>query len=223
ATPNTSTLKNPTVVYNNPGTFPATLTATNSAGNNSTTISAYITVTQPVVAPVAAFGASIVEGNFPLSVTFFDESANEPTSWSWSFPSATPSSSNEKNPTVVYENVGCHDVSLTVTNSGGGNTHTKPTFICIYDVGIEDNSSPLLFLTLSPNPNNGTFQLSAELETFQPLQIRISDVLGREIYTQTIETKHLEETIDLPNIASGMYFLSVKAEKILQTLPFVVK
>ncbi|MFK7904186.1 MAG: GEVED domain-containing protein, partial [Chitinophagales bacterium] len=74
ATPNTSTLKNPTVVYNNSGAFPVTLTATNSAGNNSTTISSYITVTQPVVAPVAAFSANTTNGTAPLSVTFFDNS-----------------------------------------------------------------------------------------------------------------------------------------------------
>ena len=43
-TPNTSTVKNPSIVYNTPGTYNVTLTATNAGGNNVLTKNSYITV-----------------------------------------------------------------------------------------------------------------------------------------------------------------------------------
>jgi len=46
-TPNTSTIKNPTIQFNTIGTYTVTLTATNSLGSDSNTKTAYITVTAP--------------------------------------------------------------------------------------------------------------------------------------------------------------------------------
>lgn len=49
-TPATSTVKNPAIVYNTPGTYSVSLTAGNAAGSNTKTKTAYITVLQaPVV------------------------------------------------------------------------------------------------------------------------------------------------------------------------------
>ncbi|MGB0929343.1 MAG: S8 family serine peptidase [Chitinophagales bacterium] len=90
-------------------------------------------------------------------------------------------------------------------------------------VGIEDETSTPILLTLAPNPNNGSFQLSGELDKFQSLQIRVSDVLGREVINRNIEAKRIEERIELPNVVKGMYFLSVETENTQQTQPFIVK
>ncbi len=46
------------------------------------------------------------------------------TSWSWSFPGGTPSTSTNQNPTVTYASPGWYDVTLTVSNSAGSNTKT---------------------------------------------------------------------------------------------------
>jgi PKD repeat protein len=43
-TPSSSSVQNPAVVYNTPGTYPVTLIATNAAGNGTTTRTSYITV-----------------------------------------------------------------------------------------------------------------------------------------------------------------------------------
>lgn len=52
-----------------------------------------------------------------------------PSSWSWSFPGGTPSSSTLENPTVSYANPGKYDVSLTVSNSAGSNSITLSDYI----------------------------------------------------------------------------------------------
>jgi len=53
-------------------------------------------------------------------VKFADASTGNPTSWQWSFPGGTPSTSEEQFPEVYYTHDGTYDVSLTVGN--GENT-----------------------------------------------------------------------------------------------------
>ena len=68
-------------------------------------------------------GEMICEGD---SVTFTDKSWHGlPTSWSWSFPGGTPSSSTSASQVVKYNTAGSYSVSLTVSNNAGTNTITK--------------------------------------------------------------------------------------------------
>lgn len=124
-TPSTSTEMQPVVSYNTTGNFQVKLTVSNSAGTDSKTVAEYITViNQPVVVqtPVANFSVSETTVEAGQSVTFTDASANNPTSWEWNFEGGSPLTSNEANPTVIYENAGIFAVSLTVSNDGGTNT-----------------------------------------------------------------------------------------------------
>ena len=54
---------------------------------------------------------------------------NDNATWEWSFPGGTPSTSNEKNPIVTYDQEGTYDVALTITNSYGSDTQLIPNFI----------------------------------------------------------------------------------------------
>jgi PKD repeat protein len=82
-----------------------------------------------VVAPVANFTASATTIDAGQSVTFTDTSTNNPTSWSWSFPGGTPSSSTAQNPTVTYNTAGTYSVTLTATNSAGSDVEVKTNYI----------------------------------------------------------------------------------------------
>ncbi|MFK8104149.1 MAG: M6 family metalloprotease domain-containing protein [Saprospiraceae bacterium] len=128
-TPSSSTQQNPTVVYNTPGNYSVTLVTSNSAGNDSKVLNNYITATQAVIVPVASFSANTTVGEAPLSVAFSDLSTEEPTSWQWSFPGGTPSSSTQQNPTVVYNTPGNYNVTLVATNAAGSNTKTLINYI----------------------------------------------------------------------------------------------
>lgn len=66
------------------------------------------------------------------SVTFTDASYNaHPTTWSWSFPGGTPSSSNDSIPVVQYNTAGTYAVTLTVSNSAGSNTLTRTAHVMV--------------------------------------------------------------------------------------------
>lgn len=81
--------------------------------------------------PVADFSASTTSAGIGQNVVFTDLSTNNPTSWSWTFNGATPSSSTEKNPSVVYNAEGTYDVSLTATNGFGSDSITKTGYITV--------------------------------------------------------------------------------------------
>ena len=131
--PAASTAQNPTVIYATPGVYSVTLSATNDGGSNAVTKTAYITVQDTLDAPIVNFTADntiIPEG---LQVSFTDQSANSPTSWSWTFDGGSPATSTNQHPTVVYANPGVYSVTLSATNDGGSNTVTKSAYITVED------------------------------------------------------------------------------------------
>ncbi|MFQ5446514.1 MAG: PKD domain-containing protein, partial [Saprospiraceae bacterium] len=81
--------------------------------------------------PVAAFTVSPVSGCIPLTVTYTDQSTNSPTSWDWTFPGGTPSTSTQQNPTVTYNSPGSYGATLTATNSIGSNTLTQNNLVTV--------------------------------------------------------------------------------------------
>lgn len=89
-----------------------------------------------VVPPVANFEGNPTQVMEGQTVAFTDLSSNGPTSWLWSFPGGTPSSSTDQNPVVTYPSIGTYDVSLTVTNSAGSDTHTKTSYIDVIPYSI---------------------------------------------------------------------------------------
>ena len=99
-----------------------------------------LTVPGGGAAPVAAFTQSGTAGCDSLCVTFTDNSTGA-TSWSWSFPGGTPSTSTSANPVVCYNTPGTFDVTQIVTNSFGTDTLFKPALITITPTPVPDFSS----------------------------------------------------------------------------------
>ncbi len=62
-------------------------------------------------------------------VNFTDLSVGNPTSWSWTFPGATPATSTMQNPVVTYTADGIYNVTLTATNANGTDTETITGYI----------------------------------------------------------------------------------------------
>lgn len=128
---NTSTLKNPTATYFNPGTYTVTLTATNAAGSNTLSRTQYITVYET---PTVEFSATITSGCFPLNVQFQDlslpGSGNTNVSWAWDF--GDGGTSTLQNPLHTYNQSGNFSVTLRVVNDKGcSKILTKPNFISV--------------------------------------------------------------------------------------------
>ena len=81
-------------------------------------------------AMTADFSASANTTCTNTNVTFTDlTTGSTPTSWTWSFPGATPNSSTQQNPTVQYAAAGTYDVTITVSDGTSQTTYTQTAYI----------------------------------------------------------------------------------------------
>ena len=79
--------------------------------------------------------------------------------------------------------------------------------------GLELNSNlDVDHLKFSPNPSGGQFDLSFELGSTDPVQVRIFDPSGREVFTQRVDDfkGSYENRIDITGNPDGVYFLVVE-------------
>ncbi|MEQ8624871.1 MAG: PKD domain-containing protein [Vicingaceae bacterium] len=94
--------------------------------------------------PIADFSVTPNQINAGGTANFNDLSQNIPTSWSWSFPGGSPSTSSVQNPSIIYPSNGAYDVTLIATNSYGTDTITKTSFLNVvnnYVMCTDDSSS----------------------------------------------------------------------------------
>ncbi len=147
-----SILANPNYTFPGVGDYEVTLFAVNDCG----TASLVQTVSIGALPPTANFGFSGGNGCAPLEVAFTDQSLESPTAWFWSFPGGNPSSSNEQNPVVLYENPGTYSVSLIVTNDAGSSESSQSDIIVVNDLPAADftfevNGMEVVFTNTSVN------------------------------------------------------------------------
>ena len=112
--PPTSTAFEPTIVYDNPGTFSVTLTAINDLGQDVFTRTNYITITAQ---PNANF--TVISNGLEA---VFNSAGSVADAYNWNF--GDGGTSNNANPTHIYAQGGTYTVSLTVINDCGTDVHT---------------------------------------------------------------------------------------------------
>jgi len=90
-----------------------------------------------IMPPIPDFQSSNTNILAGETVTFYDNSINNPTSWLWVVQGATPLISSEQNPTFTFPNAGQFDVTMFATNDAGNNYITKSNFITVAGDGSE--------------------------------------------------------------------------------------
>lgn len=103
--------------------------AVSSGGNNLFLDNIQITGT-PNTAPDAGFSAKQLVCAQD-TIEFKDQSYGSPSSFEWTFPGAIPTTSTDKNPSVVYTQAGIYNVSLKVTSVLGSDSIMKMSYIVI--------------------------------------------------------------------------------------------
>ncbi len=119
AIPSSSTVANPIVVYNTPGTYPVTLTVTNTVGSSSMTLADLVVIN---AGPNAAFSSSLTG-----STASFTNTSTNATSYTWNFGDNT--NSTAATPTHIYTADGSYTVTLDATNACGTNTFTQTVVV----------------------------------------------------------------------------------------------
>ncbi|MCD4731721.1 MAG: PKD domain-containing protein, partial [Bacteroidales bacterium] len=121
--PSSSSLQNPTVTYNTPGTYNVSLSVSDGSGTNDIVKTNYITV-QNVIADFVPSSLTVAEGS---TLTFSDNSSCFPTTWNWTFNGGTPASYSGPNPPpITYNTLGTFDVTLEVIKGSYSDTKVIP-------------------------------------------------------------------------------------------------
>ncbi len=228
--PGTSTQQNPVVQYDVAGVYNVSLTATNAAGSNMETKNSYITVNEVVIAPVADFSANetdILEGDI---VQFSDLSVNDPTSWNWSFPGGTPSSSTVQNPSIIYNTPGVYNVSLQVSNQAGNDTEVKTGYIMVDEIiAVEDVQGLFNSFQVYPNPTQVGKQVFVDFELKQKMELDfyLVDASGKPVkHLLFHRTKQGDNRLSFNTalLSSGTYFLIIKdnTQKALRNAKIII-
>jgi len=107
------------------------------------------------------------------------------------------------------------DVTLKATNSCGNNTVTKPNYINVIGVVGIDNLAFSENISIYPNPNNGTFRVSAEINTTNSVELKLFSAIGQLVYSSTIQpvANKIEKEISIGNSAAGVYIIQLVVDK----------
>ena len=162
-----NTANPPNILYSNCGVYNATLIVTNTAGCLDTFVYDSASV---IDCPIASFIALPPSGCGPLnSIFIYTGTTGSPTSWQWNF--GDPSSgilntSNLQNPIHTFNNTGCYDVSLIVSNAlGCTDTVINQNMVCVGNPAIPNFSAnptvtcayqPIAFTNLSTGTDSTT-------------------------------------------------------------------
>ena len=152
-------------------------------------------------APDASFTPN-VQGR---TVAFDGPSGNS--IYQWRF--GDGSKATTEDPIYTYSNVdqGTFEVCLATKNVECWSESCQT--ITINLVGVEELAENNDMITVYPNPNNGSFNLTIENAKADAV-IKIGDLLGNTIPAIVVNNLNGKYSVDLSAVASGVYFVQVK-------------
>ena len=139
------TIRSPVHTYALQDTYRVVLKVSNECGTNF--YNDLINLNTP---PFAGFTANGLDACPPSTIYFTNTSSDNVRRFFWSFPGATPDTSNAKDPAITYSNPGIYDVRLIVENGYGRDTFIRKNYVKI-------NSVPVVDFTATKNGLNVNF------------------------------------------------------------------
>ncbi|MCB0502214.1 MAG: T9SS type A sorting domain-containing protein [Bacteroidetes bacterium] len=191
-------------------------TATEYLTNSNTCDSFVTTVTALIPAAMADFDFSI-NG---LEVSFTNTSDNAE-SIEWLFGDDT--GQNGGNSALhTYANATVFEASVIATNECGSDTTSYLIDLSVNAIGLQDI---LDVVQLTPNPNNGNFQLQIKASSLhETLELTVLDVTGKLIErSNVLLSGNLTQTYSLKALTAGRYYLKIQSKQYAPLmLPFEV-
>jgi len=143
---NSSSETSPLHTYLTDGVYTVMLISAGICGNDTST--SQVSIQTP---PQAGYAYQQMGECVPAIVIFTNQSSPNATSFLWSFPGGSPSSSTQANPSVSYNNIGAFDVTLIAYSGGGTDTLTWEDLVFV-------GSTPSASFLLSTDDTNVTFE-----------------------------------------------------------------
>ncbi len=92
--------------------------------------------------------------------------------------------------------------------------------------GIE-NIQAFNNVVVYPNPNQGTFTVTGDMQIGEVVNVAVNDILGRTLYTESLNSNgaigSFEQQIDITGADAGIYFVTLTSEASRTTLKLIVR
>lgn len=153
-------------------------------------------------------------------VYFTDMSSGNYDQWEWDFGDGIKET--VQNPVHVFGTQGTYTVRLIVKTTGDcADTIMKTITICA-NTSVNDLQDKIS-LHVYPNPSGGLFKLEANTAGMENVQLIISDMLGRVIYSEDNITRNsaFQRELDIRSQPNGIYFLNIKSSTYSRAIKLV--
>ena len=193
----TAQSQNPVIEFTQSGNYVVELAASNSNGTDILTKN--VTVTAPTEADFAW-----VYDYVNQTMTFTNNSLNLGNS-SWDF--GDGNSSTDVSPVHNYPIGNQYKVSLITTNKCGADTMTRTVNTWPVSVGdLSRNENVVVY----PNPAIHEIYVEFKEVDNQDVEIKLFDLKGAVLISKTVNTTKSRQTIEVDQLAKGIYYLSVR-------------
>lgn len=157
------------------------------------------------------------------TVQFVNLTYPSPFSNYWTFSDGTFSIA--PNPTHRFYNAGTYRVLLEVDNGICTDTISKLINVQPAIPRHQFANSEDLFVSYSlyPNPNDGIFNLEMKLLEESVVVVSFLDMYGKLVRRESVKSKDFLINYNFPELAAGMYFINMSAEKQTVVLKFIKK
>ncbi len=187
------------------GTYEVKLVTDNNCSNTNSIGYPDIVVREPPI-PGFDFNSNSLETNF------INTSLNSD-SYYWDF--GDGHTSNELNPTHLYQESGEYIVSLSSYNENCGEAVFSDTLrvlqLAAEIIKLED------IVRLYPNPTSGMLTLEINKSFQKDIQVEILNVHGQKIYSRGFRSEGIKEHIDLKHFPKGIYIVRVISDNLIRS------
>ncbi len=194
--PGGSSLQNPVITYNTPGSYDVTLVVSNANGSDSLTLVNYITVLAPPAAPVISQNQNTLSSTPGVTYQWYLNGVLIPGAGNQTFNATT-----DGNYTVmITDSNGCSALSL--------------SFPFIFNAVIE-NATNENSLSVFPNPVHDMLNIYFNSGTErQDFVLEIKNLLGQTVYSEKVKSLNREWNthINISEFAEGMYLVLITGE-----------
>ena len=199
--PINSSLQDPTVTYNVPGTYSVTLISTNNDGSDTLVRSGYIVVNE---SPVSNFSLNPSSGQPPLPVIFTNLSSGA-NNYFWEF--GDGNFSTDQDPYNIYTSHGTFIVSLISSNLYcPSDTMTDTVFVGLSDIYSANTGHFRIF----PNPASDEINIENFNENIDEVLIEIISIDGKEKIYSSKAYNSQKVKIKVGHLKKGNYILKLQ-------------
>jgi hypothetical protein len=157
----------------------------------------------------------------PVTATF-SGSASGSATYTWTFDGGTGTPGTGTGPqSVSWGSTGVKYITLTVSVNG-----CTSEYIDSVDVnktnGIKDINIQSMDISIMPNPNNGLFDVQFSDAVTRPLSITLTDVEGRQVYSNQFDAFATKVSINATNLPSAIYIATIECDGVIVNKKIVI-